>query len=265
MTTEGQSLPSLTILGSGTCVPSLERSACSVLLNTGNDLILLDAGPGTIRRLLRAGSSIFDLSFVFFSHFHPDHTSELVPILFASKYPQKNSRQDPLTIIAGKGFADFYGGLKQVYGEWIELAPGIVNVVELDTAAVDGRSYRGFDLRSMPVNHRPESLGYRFTLKNGTSLVYSGDTGFSENLIELAKQADLLICESALPDAFRVEGHLTPSLAGEIASQAHVKKLILTHFYPECDQADIVKECRQTYAGPLVLARDLMTIGLEND
>jgi ribonuclease BN (tRNA processing enzyme) len=90
--------------------------------------------------------------------------------------------------------------------------------------------------------------------------VYSGDTDYSENLISIARNADLLICESALPDHLKVKGHLTPSLVGEIASRANVKKLILTHFYPQCNTVDIRKQCRQTYAGPLALAEDLMRI-----
>jgi ribonuclease BN (tRNA processing enzyme) len=57
-----------------------------------------------------------------------------------------------------------------------------------------------------------------------------------------------------------MKGHLTPSLAGDIATRAGVKKLVLTHFYPECDQANIEQECRKTYDGPLVLAEDLMRI-----
>ncbi len=85
---------------------------------------------------------------------------------------------------------------------------------------------------------------------------------FSENLVTLAKDADLFICESATPDDLKVKGHLTPSLAGEIAKQASVRKLVLTHFYPECDNVDIEKECRKTYAGPLILAEDLMKIKL---
>jgi ribonuclease BN (tRNA processing enzyme) len=58
----------------------------------------------------------------------------------------------------------------------------------------------------------------------------------------------------------RVKGHMTPSLAGELAAKAHVRKLVLTHFYPQCDQVDISAQCRQTYAGPLVLAEDLMQL-----
>ncbi|MCP4693176.1 MAG: hypothetical protein GY859_34355 [Desulfobacterales bacterium] len=58
----------------------------------------------------------------------------------------------------------------------------------------------------------------------------------------------------------KVNGHLTPSLAGEIASLAGARKLVLTHFYPECDLVDIEKECGRTYDGPLALAEDLMRV-----
>ena len=259
----GKSTSFLTILGSGTGVPSLERSSCAVLIKIEDSQILLDAGPGTMRRLLEAGTTISNISFIFLSHFHPDHSGELAPFLFASKYPEKNSRQKPLTIIAGKGFSAFYHGLRMVYGQWIELAAGIVQMVELDNQSHDIREFNDFKVESLPVNHRPESIAYRLTCKNGISIVYSGDTDYSENLISLAKNADLLICESAFPDNFKIDGHLTPSLAGRIATQAKVGKLLLTHFYPECDQADIEAECRQTYTGPLILAKDLMKIGLD--
>jgi ribonuclease BN (tRNA processing enzyme) len=96
----------------------------------------------------------------------------------------------------------------------------------------------------------------------GTSVVYSGDTDFSDNLVALSQNTDLLICEAALPDSLKVKGHLTPSLAGQIASNAQVKQLVLTHFYPECDDVDIEKECRKTYSGPLIIAEDLITIEL---
>jgi ribonuclease BN (tRNA processing enzyme) len=110
------------------------------------------------------------------------------------------------------------------------------------------------------VEHNEESIAYRITSSGGHSIVYSGDTGYSENLIDLAKNADLLICESAMPDSMQARGHLTPSLAGEIAARAGAGKLVLTHFYPECDQVDIEQECRKTYAGPLILAEDLLRI-----
>jgi ribonuclease BN (tRNA processing enzyme) len=124
------------------------------------------------------------------------------------------------------------------------------------------RRFDDFNVETLPVEHNPESIAYRITASDGASVVYSGDTDFSDNLVMLSKEADLLICESALPDELKVRGHLTPSLAGEIAKRANVRKLVLTHFYPECDLVDVKKECRKTYSGPLMLAEDLMTINI---
>ncbi|MFZ1201463.1 MAG: MBL fold metallo-hydrolase, partial [Desulfobacterales bacterium] len=117
-------------------------------------------------------------------------------------------------------------------------------------------------LKSLPVDHNPESLAYRITDARGRAVVYTGDSDVCENLVAIARNADLFICESSLPDAQKVDGHLTPSLAGEMATRATVGRLVLTHFYPECDEADIEKECRKTFSGPLVLARDLMRFKL---
>ena len=252
----------VTILGSGTCVPSLKRSSCSILVQTGGLKLLFDSGPGSMRRLLEADTTIFDLNYIFYSHFHPDHTAELVPLIFATKYPDGNRRQTPLTMIASKGFADFYARLKNVYGKWIELAPGLLNILELENISRDSRQFEKFTVESAPVEHNEESLAYRITSAGGRSMVYSGDTEYSENLIDLAQKADVLICESALPDSMRVKGHLTPSVAGEIATRAGISKLVLTHFYPECDQVDIEQECRKTYTGPLIIAQDLLRIDI---
>ncbi|MCD4778692.1 MAG: hypothetical protein K8R12_06930, partial [Desulfobacterales bacterium] len=67
-----------------------------------------------------------------------------------------------------------------------------------------------------------------------------------------------------LPDELKVKGHLTPSLAGKIATMANVKKLMLIHFYPECDEVDIEKQCRKTYSNKLILAEDFMKINFES-
>lgn len=250
----------VTIVGSGTCVPSLKRSSCSVLMTIAGTKLLFDSGPGTMHRLLEAETKIFDISYIFYSHFHPDHTGELAPFIFATKYSDENQRQTPLVIVGGTGITSLYEKLKSVYGQWIELKPGLLNIVELDNNSYDTRRFDDFTVESVPVEHNEESIAYKITSPGGISVVYSGDTDFSENLIKLAKDVDLLICESALPDELKTKGHLTPSLAGEIATRANVRKLILTHLYPECDMVDIEKECRKTYSGPLALAEDLMKI-----
>jgi len=249
----------VTILGSGTCVPSAARSSCAVMVTLGDSRLVLDCGPGTMRRLLEAGSNIHEVTHLFFSHLHPDHSAELVPFLFATKYPSRQ-RSRPLKLAAGRGFLDFFNGLKNVYGSWIDIGDQLDTVIEMDTAGSDSRMFDDFRVISTPVAHNDESLAYRVESKDKRSVVYSGDTGYTENLVALARNAELLICESALPDSRRVDGHLTPSLAGKIATRAGVRKLVLTHFYPECDQTDIAAECRKTFDGPLVLAEDLMTI-----
>jgi len=253
----------ITVLGSGTCVPSLKRSSCSILVETQDLKLLFDSGAGTMRRLLESGTTIFEISHIFYSHFHPDHTAELVPILFASKHSTLGERKTPLTIIAGKGFAAFFKGLIDVYGHWIELAPGLLKSIELDNSSFDTHEFEEFAISCAPMRHNPESLSFKITTSNGKSLVYSGDTDYNDNLISLAKDAHILICESSFPDKMKKAGHLTPSLAGTIATKAGVKKLMLTHFYPECDTVDIEKECRKTYKGPLLLAEDLIKIVLD--
>ena len=252
----------ITILGSGTCVPSLTRNPCSFLLQIGGQRLLFDCGPGIMRRLLETGVTIFDISYIFLSHFHPDHTGELASFLFALKYSPLARQQQPLTIVAGNGFKAFFERLKGVYGDWVVLPSDRFHMVELDTNQADSRTFNGFTVASMPVAHGPESIAYRIVDGDGKSVVYSGDSDVCDGLTAIATDADLMICESAFPDGQKVDGHLTPSLAGTMAQKARVKQLILTHFYPACDSTDVEKQCRSTYSGKVVAAKDLMTITL---
>ena len=252
----------MTILGSGTCFPSLKRSSAAALVEIGHSRILLDLGAGTIRRLLETGHTIFDISHVFITHFHPDHTGELVSFLFSNKYPDSTRRTQPLTLLGGCGFLNFFNSMVDTFGKWIQLSPERIQVMEVRPEETGEMDFSDFFLSWAPVSHAPESLAYRIRNPAGKAIVYSGDTDMCDSLKSLAKNADLLICESALPDAMKTQGHLTPSLAGSVATGARVKKLILTHFYPECDEVDIVGECRRTYKGPMVQAEDLMEIEL---
>jgi ribonuclease BN (tRNA processing enzyme) len=252
----------ITILGSGTCVPSLVRNPCSFLMQTGGENLLFDCGPGVMRRLLEVGVSIFDVSVIFLSHFHPDHIGELASFLFAMKYPRPSGQKQPLTIVAGRGFGIFFDRLKTVYGNGIVLPPDLFKIIELDTDKPDRHSFAGYTVTTMPVVHRPESLAYRIVDAQGNILVYSGDSDVCDGLKRIATDADLMICEAAVPDDQKVDGHLTPSLAGGIAQAAAVKRLVLTHFYPACEAADIENQCRSTYNGPIVLAQDMMTLNL---
>lgn len=250
----------VTILGSGTCVPSLKRSSCSILMDINDTKLLFDLGAGTMRRLLEAGTMITEISYLFFSHLHPDHTGEFVPFLFATKYPETYRRRTSFMVAGAAGLKSFYDGLRKVYGQWIELEDNLLNLIEFDNTAPDRLSLKLFDVETMPMEHIESSIGFRITTQDGTAVVYTGDIDFCDNAVTLARNADLLICEASLPDCMKVPGHLTPSLAGEIAAQAKAKRLVLTHFYPECDMVDIEAECRKTYQGHLILAEDLLQI-----
>jgi ribonuclease BN (tRNA processing enzyme) len=252
----------VTVLGSGTCVPSLTRSACAVLMTVAGSRLLFDVGPGTMRRLLEAGSAVQEVSHLFLSHFHPDHSGELAAFLFANRYPEDVRRRKPLKLAGGPGLADFFDALQAVYGGWIQFESGLLDLVEFDSGVRGRLAQKDFRVEALGVVHNRESVAYRVTTADDLAVVYSGDTDYSENLIELARDCDLLICESAMPEGFKRPGHLTPSLAGEIAARACARRLMLTHFYPECDQVDLRAQCRKAYHGPLILAEDLTTIAL---
>jgi ribonuclease BN (tRNA processing enzyme) len=234
------------------------------MMQVGTSKLLFDSGPGTMRRLLEARTTIFEISHIFYSHFHPDHSGELVPFVFATKYPDHRHRKIPLTVAGGWGFLDFYERLKTAYGSWIELAPQQLSIIEFDTQRADSRQFKDFAVQTMPVAHSPESIAYRINGSDGCSAVYTGDTDYSETIIDLAKNTDLLICECALPDNLKIKGHLTPSLAGDLATKAGVRQLVLTHFYPQCDHENIAAQCRRTYSGPLILAEDLMQLEVKH-
>lgn len=249
----------VTILGSGTCVPSLKRSSAAVLVRSGPVRILVDVGDGTMHRLLAAGETVFSITHLLLTHFHPDHCGALPAFLFANKYPSLG-RREPLTLVGGTGLQRLCDALASAWGRWIQLPPDLFSLVELSAEAGQGLEGSGLALRACPVCHNPESRAYRITAADGASIVYSGDTDTCDALVDLARGADVFICEASLPDERKVPGHLTPSLAGRLAARAAVGHLVLTHLYPECDAVDIAAQCRRTWSGPLSVARDLMQL-----
>jgi ribonuclease BN (tRNA processing enzyme) len=250
------------ILGSGTSVPVAQRASPSVAITLDGHLILIDIGPGTIRQLAIAGLAYQDIDYIVISHFHPDHTADLIHFFFATRYPPVLEERKPFTIIAPKGFDQFLELLKKPYGRWLDLPDRLLSTEELKTGQKDSREFDGFTIYSAPVNHTPQSLGFRIEDSAGKSIAYSGDTGYCEEIVELAKGADLLILECSFPDGEAIAGHLTPSEAGHIATRAGIKKLLLTHFYPEILTTDIEAQCRKTYQGDLVLATDFMSLAV---
>ncbi len=252
----------LIILGSGTAVPLADRASPSVAIFIEDQFLLMDIGPGTVRQLALAGLNHEDIDYIGISHFHPDHTADLIHFIFATRHPPIVKRRKLFTIIGPKGINEFLKLLRRPYGNWLDLPPGLMKIEELNTGGKDKKEFDAFKVLSAPLNHSPHSIGLRIEDNSGRTIVYSGDTGYCEAIVDLARGADLLILESSFPEGEEVEGHLTPSQAGDIATRSGVKRLLLTHFYPECLRSERETQCRKTYQGELILATDLMSLSV---
>lgn len=246
----------ITVLGSGTAIPDGARGSPGIAVCSDDTLLFLDLGSGTLYRAARFGIEVDRVDGILLSHLHPDHTGDLVPLLFAFGNPEW-SRDKPLRIYGPEGLQEFFKQLEAVYDPWIA-AEGYRR--EVKVLPSDASSVRGLGLRSCPVRHGPQAVAYEITDTSARRLVYSGDTEYSEDLVRLAKGSDLLILECSFPEGEERPGHLTPSEAGRLAGKAGCRRLLLTHFYPACRGQDLTTPCRRYYDGPITLAEDGLVI-----
>ncbi|MEE8359822.1 MAG: ribonuclease Z [Candidatus Omnitrophota bacterium] len=249
-------MPNLLVLGSGTGIPNVKRGAPGYLLTAKGKNILLDSGPGTLQRLIRYGVTYQDIDYILYTHFHPDHTLDLAAILFAARNGI-NPRKKDLVVIGPRGFNGFYDRLLALYPTAINPQSYKFVVKEMEEGELD---IGGLKIRTKPVAHAEGSVGFRIDISGGSSLAYSGDTDYCENMVKLARRASLLILECSAPDEYKVAGHLTPSIAGKIASLADPKKLLLSHLYPICDRYPILRQCRKHFKNKVMIAKDGMNI-----
>ncbi|MGD9158112.1 MAG: ribonuclease Z [Desulfobacteraceae bacterium] len=250
----------LTVLGSGTSIPLSYRASPSLMLNVDGEILLLDMGPGTLRQLARAGINNSSISHVLFSHFHPDHTADLIHFLFVTRNPLIFNKREPFILSGSKGLKNLIDKLQKAYPGWLELPEDKMIIEEYSNLETAVRSYEKYTVSTYPVDHTESSLAYRIEDKNSKSIVYTGDTDFCEGISSFAEGADLLILECSLPEGGNTKGHLNPVQAGRLASLSGAKKLMLVHFYPEVLSTDITGECRKFYNGELILGRDMLQI-----
>ncbi len=249
---------SLTILGSGTGVPLPHRCAPGIVVEAGETKILLDSGSGTAYQLSRAGFSYHEFDHLLYTHYaHPDHVNDLPELIFANKYFDPR-RVRKLFVYGPAGMRDFVEKLADLYPV-LAILEYPITVYELKESSV---SVGTATVISKPLDHLgKDCIGYR--IQHGSrSITYSGDTDYCENLVALAYEANVLVVECSFPDEYKVKGHLVPSEIAEIATQANVKKVVLTHLYPPCDTVDIVAHVRKGFSGEVVKAEDLMRIEL---
>jgi ribonuclease BN (tRNA processing enzyme) len=251
----------ITILGTGTATPVLNRNASGLVMEAAGSLVLVDLGPGTLRRLCEAGIDYKDIDIILITHFHPDHVSDLTPLLFASNYAYGPFREDSFLLIGPTGLEQFYEALVKIYGHWIIPAGNRLIRKEMDSQAPDMFVSGELIIHSSPAAHSQPALSYRLEAE-GSSVTVSGDTDVSDHLVELARGTDLLICECSMPEGSKIPGHLVPSEAGTMAEKARARKLILTHFYPPCDEFDVAEQASKTFSGQVIRGEDLMVINV---
>ena len=247
------------ILGSGTCVPQADRSSPSCLVSIGEDIVLVDGGTGTMRRLLEAGFHYRDVDYLFYTHIHPDHTHDLVPFLFATKHTPGYTRTKPLHLIGPPGFKDFFSKLMDLFGEWVLSDEYMLEIDEMRENTQ--RSFSGWEVSTRLLEHSVPSLAYRFTDGSAVAVV-SGDTSYCRAIVEQALGADVLVLECSFPTDLAVEGHLTPESTSQIAREAGCKRLVITHMYPIISADDLAAACRRGFEGEVIAGRDLLKIVL---
>ncbi|MDP9408469.1 MAG: MBL fold metallo-hydrolase [Actinomycetota bacterium] len=238
----------LTVLG---CAGSYGRAdaACSAyLLEHDGFRLLVDFGPGGLGAL-QAQVGVFDIDAIVVSHLHADHCLDLASYVVARRY-HPDGTPPPLPLHGPAGTPERLAG---IYGQ-----PGDVfeDVYVHHTLTPGERQIGPFRVTAQQVAHPVECFGLRFEA-GGRALAYSADTGPTEALVDLARDADVLLCEASfVSTGDNPEGlHLTGGEAGEHAVRAGARRLLLTHLVGWNDDEQVRAEAEAAYPGPLEVVR----------
>jgi len=287
MTASPQSIK-VTLLGTGTPDPVIQRFGPSTLVEAGSEKMLFDCGRGATLRLWQLHHPLSDLTAVFFTHLHSDHIVGF-PDLWLTGWlpPPFGHRTGPMHVYGPVGTAQMILYLKKAYQADIRIRTAdeklpLAGVAIVTKEITEGVAYEknGVKVTAFNVDHgefiKP-AFGYRIDYQ-GRSIVLSGDTRFSENLIRFSKGTDVLFHEvgvakaetlSTSEAARRIIGHHTsPEDAGKVFDRVKPKLAVYTHIVmlstdpaigaPTVD--DLVSRTRETYSGPLEVGEDLMSV-----
>lgn len=244
----------LHILGSGTCIPNAKRGSSGYCVKLPESNILLDCGNGATWKLEKIGIDYLSIDHIFITHFHPDHTADLIPFLFATKYPEGEQRKAKLTVWGPEGIEELFEGFRAAYHEWI-----FPECLKIETIEEGIATFKDFTITAAKSAHTDTSLAYRIE-SEGKTLVYTGDTDYSEAIVEIANKTDLLLIECSAPDSLKTKGHLSPSDVARIAKESRARKVVVTHIYPVAEKNEVVKSIRSMVEVEVVSAEDLMEI-----
>ncbi len=251
----------LTILGSGTFIPEIERTGPSYLLEVGELNILFDFGRGAIDRLLKKKFNLYNVDKIFITHTHIDHIVDLLAyIQFIWDNPEKKNFKNKFIEIYGpKGFKESMENLFKAIQYDKHVHYNMIKLIDLSNKQII--EFGGIKIQSFFVNHSKirNCLAYRISYGKKV-FCYSGDTSKGDVLIDACKNADLALLEADLPKKWNLSDvHMDGEDAGEIATKAKVKKLVLTHIALHYLN-DVEKDLRKTYKGPFKIAKDLMEV-----
>jgi ribonuclease BN (tRNA processing enzyme) len=250
----------LIVLGCSGSGPGPGSPASGYLVEAGAARFTLDLGNGTLGALQRHLDP-WALDAVVFSHLHPDHCSDFASLVVYRRYhpaPPVDPTVHRLPVFAPVEAPDRFAAAYAPSAEE-RAATDLTDVFTFHPLA-DGGSFPIGDavVRAATVDHPCEAYALRVEA-GGRSLVYSGDTGPCDGLIELARGADVLLCEASWPhvtdrwDAPPPGVHLSGVQAGEHATAAGVGRLLLTHVPAWCDPDALLAEAKATFDGPVEL------------
>jgi ribonuclease BN (tRNA processing enzyme) len=247
----------LTILGSGTNVHPA-RAAAGYLVRTDR-LLLLDFGPRTLMNLLKTGVDRHRITHIVFSHYHADHFSDFITYLFDELIFTKfeGGSRPPLTVMGPRGTTRLF---RTVFGmlPGFKEAPFPVRYRDLtDRPVLIGAT----KIVPSTVVHSPglHCLGYRIEYR-GAALAYSGDSQYCAPLVRLCGDADVAVLDCSFPASRPNPVHLHAGQCGQVAREAGVRRLILSHFYPVTERYDVKAQAGEAFGGAIVKAKDLLEI-----
>lgn len=273
----------VTLLGTGDPRPVMEHFGPSILVEAADEKFIFDAGRGALQRLTQLGIAYDQIDGVFFTHLHSDHIVGF-PDLWLTGW-LISRRERPLRVFGPVGTRQMLDHLTQAYSFDIAIRIADDGVAEsgsqFEIIEVENGfewSHGEFSVRAFDVDHRPvePALGYRIDFA-GRSVALSGDTRYSENLIEHAAGVDLIIHEvvgmteefmAARPGSERVHEHHTSAWqAGEVFSRVRPKLAVYSHLalYEDYDADRLVADTLETYDGRVIVGEDLMQFVVGDD
>ncbi len=278
---EGQTLR-VVLLGTGTPDVSMKRFGGSILVEAGGQKFLFDCGRGAVLRLSQLHIPVAEVNRLFLTHLHSDHTVG-IPDLWLTGWIF--DRKEPLYVWGPAGTRSMMSHLEKAYAFDIhirrdvdEKLPGRgVTVVTREIRQGEVYESNGVKITAFDVDHGPvkPALGFRIDC-GGHSVVLSGDTRPSENLIRFTKGADLLVHEvyyvdeetlrTSPEERIIVAHHTTPEQAGEIFGRVQPKLALYSHIgRREVHAAKLIELTRKSYSGPLEVGEDLMTVEVDKN